>query len=271
MNYGKILKWSTVGFLVLGLIFSVYGFINGWPTTEDISTVAKAEESIESAKGNIEFAKSSIDDAKKELSKAIDTVAIAIDAAEKAATAVTEAKSKSEKAAKQKALVKAEEAAYKLIEEEYFAKSQLKISENALKTAEKDFKTTQSEIESAESRIFSVQLIIIGGYIFAAITILSVIFGVVVLGGMNNPKSLIKLGIGVVAIIVIVLLAIVIAPDAGDSAKDIPVELANKLQATGDLNGALSLTDTMMNLTYLLGAGTIAALIASWIIGFTRK
>ncbi|MBQ8573346.1 MAG: hypothetical protein IJ450_00640 [Bacteroidales bacterium] len=98
-------------------------------------------------------------------------------------------------------------------------------------------------------------------YAFAIITILAVLFGVVVIGGINNPKSLLKLFIGLVAIVAIVAVAYVLAPGTpavgylGDPVSD----------------GTLKLTDTVLNLTYLLFGGAILALIAGWIIGAIRK
>ena len=44
-------------------------------------------------------------------------------------------------------------------------------------------------------------------YVFAAITILAVLFGVVVIGGINNPKSLLKLLLGLVVIAAIIAVA----------------------------------------------------------------
>ena len=98
-------------------------------------------------------------------------------------------------------------------------------------------------------------------YIFAAITILAVLFGVVVIGGMNNPKSLLKLLIGIVAIAVIVGVAYVLAP--GTPAVGYLGEPVS--------DGTLKLTDTVLNLTYLLFGGALLALVAGWIIGATRK
>ena len=98
-------------------------------------------------------------------------------------------------------------------------------------------------------------------YAYALIAILTVVFGVVVIGGMNDPKSLIKLGIGIAAIAVIVLLAWLLAP--GTPAVGYLGEPVS--------DGALKLTDTILNLTYLLFGGSIVALIAGWIIGATRK
>lgn len=98
-------------------------------------------------------------------------------------------------------------------------------------------------------------------YVFAIITILAVLFGVVVIGGINNPKSLLKLLIGIVAIVAIVAVAYVLAPGTpavgylGDPVSD----------------GTLKLVDTILNLTYFLFGGAILALVAGWIIGATRK
>ena len=98
-------------------------------------------------------------------------------------------------------------------------------------------------------------------YAYAAITILAVVFGVVVIGGINNPKTLLKLFIGLVAIAVIVAGAYFLAP--GTPAVGYLGEPVS--------DGTLKLTDTILNLTYLLFGGSILALIAGWIIGATRK
>ena len=98
-------------------------------------------------------------------------------------------------------------------------------------------------------------------YAFAAVTILAVVFGVVVIGGINNPKSLIKLFLGIVAIAAIVAVAYVLAPGTpavgylGDPVSD----------------GTLKLTDTVLNLTYLLFGAAILSLVVGWIVGATRK
>ena len=98
-------------------------------------------------------------------------------------------------------------------------------------------------------------------YAFALITILAVLFGVVVIGGMNNPKSLLKLFAGLVVIVAVVAAAYVLAPGTpavgylGDPVSD----------------GTLKLTDTILNLTYLLFGAAILSLIVGWIVGATRK
>ena len=98
-------------------------------------------------------------------------------------------------------------------------------------------------------------------YAFAAITLLAVVFGVVVIGGINNPKSLVKLGLGIVVIAAVIALAYVLAP--GTPAVGYLGEPVS--------DGTLKLTDTILNLTYLLFGGALLALVVGWIVGATRK
>ena len=98
-------------------------------------------------------------------------------------------------------------------------------------------------------------------YAFAAIAMLAVVIGVVVIGGINNPKSLLKLVLGLVAVGAIVAVAYVLAPGTpavgylGDPVSD----------------GTLKLTDTVLNLTYFTFGLSILALIVGWIVGAVRK
>ena len=98
-------------------------------------------------------------------------------------------------------------------------------------------------------------------YAFAAIALLAVVIGVVVIGGINNPKSLLKLVLGLVAIGAIVAVAYVLAPGTpavgylGDPVSD----------------GTLKLTDTVLNLTYFTFGLSILALVVGWIVGAVRK
>ena len=98
-------------------------------------------------------------------------------------------------------------------------------------------------------------------YAFALITVAAVVFGVVVIGGINNPKSLLKLLAGLVAIVAVVAVAYVLAP--GTPAVGYLGEPVS--------DGTLKLTDTMLNLTYFLFGGALLALVAGWVIGATRK
>ena len=98
-------------------------------------------------------------------------------------------------------------------------------------------------------------------YAFAAIALLAVVIGVVVIGGINNPKSLLKLVLGLVAVGAIVAVAYVLAPGTpavgylGDPVSD----------------GTLKLTDTVLNLTYFTFGLSILALVIGWIVGAVRK
>ena len=98
-------------------------------------------------------------------------------------------------------------------------------------------------------------------YAFALVAVLAVVFGVVVIGGINNPKSLLKLLLGLVAIAAVIAVAYVLAPGT---------------PAVGYLgkpvsDGTLKLVDTVLNLTYFLFGGALRALVAGWVIGAIRK
>ena len=98
-------------------------------------------------------------------------------------------------------------------------------------------------------------------YAFALIAILAVVFGVVVIGGINNPKSLLGLVLGLVAIVAVVAVAYVLAPGTP----------AIGYMGTPVSDGTLKLVDTVLNLTYFLFGGSLLALVAGWIIGAIRK
>ena len=78
---------------------------------------------------------------------------------------------------------------------------------------------------------------------------------------MNNPKSLLKILLGLVAVAAIAAVAYVLAPGTpaigylGEPVSD----------------GTLKLTDTILNLTYLTFGASILALIVGWVVGATRK
>ena len=98
-------------------------------------------------------------------------------------------------------------------------------------------------------------------YAFIGIALAAVVAGVVVINGINNPKSLVSLAIGLVAIAVIVGIAYAIAP--GTPAVGYLGEPVSDM--------TLKLTDTMLNLTYLLCGGAILSLIVGGIVSATRK
>ena len=98
-------------------------------------------------------------------------------------------------------------------------------------------------------------------YAFAAIALLAVVIGVVVIGGINNPKSLLKLVLGLVAVGAIVAVAYVLAP--GTPAVGYLGEPVTE--------GTLKLTDTVLNLTYFTFGLSILALVVGWVVGAVRK
>ena len=98
-------------------------------------------------------------------------------------------------------------------------------------------------------------------YAFAAIAVLAVVFGVVVIGGINNPKNLLKLLAGLVVVAAIVAVAYVLAP--GTPAVGYLGEPVS--------DGTLKLPDTVLNLTYFSFGAAILALVVGWIVGATRK
>ena len=98
-------------------------------------------------------------------------------------------------------------------------------------------------------------------YAFAGIALLAVLFGVIVIGGINNPKSLIKLLLGLVVIAAIIAVAYVIAP--GTPAVGYIGEPVS--------DGTLKLTDTVLNLTYFAFGAAILSLIIGWVVSATRK
>ena len=98
-------------------------------------------------------------------------------------------------------------------------------------------------------------------YAFALTTILAVVFGVVVIGGINNPKSLLKLLLGLVAGGAVIAVAYVLAP--GTPAIGY---IGNPVS-----DGTLKLVDTVLNLTYFFFGGALLTLVVGWIIGAIRK
>ena len=78
----------------------------------------------------------------------------------------------------------------------------------------------------------------------------------------TNPKSLVRIGIAIAAAAVLCLIAYLLAsgkPALGFTG------------ATPPTAGELKLTDTVLNLTYILGAAAIVAIIAGEVISGIRK
>ena len=87
-------------------------------------------------------------------------------------------------------------------------------------------------------------------YIMVGISVLAILVGVII-GGINDPKSLVKLGIGLVAIIAVCLVVYFIAP--GTPAQGLTIEQPS--------DGTLKLTDTVLYLAYILAAAAVVAIV----------
>ena len=98
-------------------------------------------------------------------------------------------------------------------------------------------------------------------YAYAGIAIAAVVIGVVVIGGINNPKTLLKLFAGLVVVAAIVAGAYFLAP--GTPAVGYLGEPVSDM--------TLKLTDTMLNLTYLLCGGAVVALFVGAVVSAIRK
>ena len=116
----------------------------------------------------------------------------------------------------------------------------------------------------SEQNCAPVDVILWGAYIFAGATIASVLFGIFVIGGINNPKSLIKLLLGVVAIVAIVGGAWLLAK--GEPAIGYMEDPNNPLKGW-----EYKVTDMMLILTYASFIAAVVSLIIGWLVGATRK
>ena len=87
-------------------------------------------------------------------------------------------------------------------------------------------------------------------YIMVGIAVLAIIAGVVI-GGISDPKSLLRLGIAVLAIAAVCFVVYLIAP--GTPAQGLIMEQPGE--------GLLKLTDTVLYLAYLLAALAVVAIV----------
>ena len=106
-----------------------------------------------------------------------------------------------------------------------------------------------------------VDMLLYCAYAFAGIAILAVLLGVLVIGGINNPKSLLKIVGGLVVVAAIAAVAYVLAP--GTPAVGYLGEPVS--------DGTLKLTDTVLNLTYFAFGAALLSLVVGWVVSATRK
>ena len=98
-------------------------------------------------------------------------------------------------------------------------------------------------------------------YIMVGLAIAAVVIVGLVVGAINDPKSLVKLGLGLVAVAVVCFIAYLIAP--GSPAMGM---LEQPSQAT------LKLTDTILYLTYFAGIVAVLSIVVGEIrLAITNK
>ena len=107
-----------------------------------------------------------------------------------------------------------------------------------------------------------VEVLLIWAYIILAIAILAVVVFGLIISAKNDPKSLVRLGIGLAAIAVVCFIAYLLAPG------NMPLHWTNAKLPT---SGQLKLTDTILNLTYFAGVLSILAIIVGEIVMAIRN
>ena len=103
----------------------------------------------------------------------------------------------------------------------------------------------------------AVQTMLYWAYVMLALTLVAVLCIGLYVAVKTDPKSLVRIGIALAGAAVLCLVAYLLAsgkPAIGFTG------------ATPPTAGELKLTDTVLNLTYILGAGAIVAIIAGEII-----
>jgi len=107
----------------------------------------------------------------------------------------------------------------------------------------------------------SVDPLLYWAYAMIIIAIVCAVLVSVFIMAVNNPKSLVKLGIGLVVAAVICGIAYALAPGSQ------PVAYNGEAVT----NGTLKLTDTILNLTWFAGAAAILSIIVGEIASKVRK
>ena len=107
----------------------------------------------------------------------------------------------------------------------------------------------------------AVNTLLIWAYVMLAIALIAVLCVGLYISATTDPKSLVRIGIGLGAAAVLCLVAYFVAsgaPAIGFTGTKPPTA------------SELKLTDTVLNLTYFLGAGAVCAIIVGEIISLLR-
>ena len=99
------------------------------------------------------------------------------------------------------------------------------------------------------------------GYVMIGIAVCAAIIVSAIVGFINNPKSIIKLLIGLVAVAAVCFVVYLVSK--GNPAVGLTVDQPSA--------STLKLTDTILNLTYLVGGVAIASIIVGEVISAIRN
>ena len=108
----------------------------------------------------------------------------------------------------------------------------------------------------------AVEVLLYWAYIILAIAVLAVVVFGLVISAKNDPKSLVRMGIGLLVIAAICFIAYLLAPGK------MPLQWTNAKMPTAS---ELKLTDTILNLTYFTGALAIISIIVGEIVMAVRN
>ncbi|MBR2227476.1 MAG: hypothetical protein IJ893_06350 [Bacteroidales bacterium] len=108
----------------------------------------------------------------------------------------------------------------------------------------------------------AVQTMLYWAYAMVILALIAVFCIGIYVTAKTDPKSLVRIGIALAAAAALCLVAYVLA--SGAPALNLT---SSKLPTAGELK----LTDTVLNLTYILGAASVAAIVAGEVISGIRK
>ena len=108
----------------------------------------------------------------------------------------------------------------------------------------------------------AVEVLLWWAYIILGIAVAAVVIFGLIISAKNDPKSLLRLGIGLLVIAAICFIAYLLAPGK------MPLQWNNAKVPTAS---ELKLTDTILNLTYFTGALAIISIIVGEIVMAVRS
>ena len=108
----------------------------------------------------------------------------------------------------------------------------------------------------------AVEVLLWWAYIILGIAVAAVVIFGLIISAKNDPKSLVRLGIGLLVIAAICFIAYLLAPGK------MPLQWNNAKVPTAS---ELKLTDTILNLTYFTGALAIISIIVGEIVMAVRS